>query len=44
MRDLAALATFNAEHGFDKPWFQQYLLWLGHRGGLQVRPRQMQRD
>ena len=21
---------FNAQYGFDKPWFPQYLLWLGH--------------
>ncbi len=35
-RNPAALAAFNAEYGFDKPWFQQYLLWLGHllRGNL----------
>jgi peptide/nickel transport system permease protein len=29
-RNPAALAAFNAQYGFDKPWFQQYLLWLGH--------------
>ena len=29
-RNPATLAQFNAEYGFDKPWFQQYLLWLGH--------------
>jgi peptide/nickel transport system permease protein len=29
-RNPATLAAFNAEYGFDKPWFQQYLLWLGH--------------
>jgi peptide/nickel transport system permease protein len=29
-RNPAALAQFNAQYGFDKPWFQQYLLWLGH--------------
>jgi peptide/nickel transport system permease protein len=29
-RNPAALAAFNAEYGFDKPWFSQYLLWLGH--------------
>jgi peptide/nickel transport system permease protein len=29
-RNPAALAQFNAEYGFDKPWFSQYLLWLGH--------------
>jgi len=29
-RNPATLAQFNAQYGFDKPWFQQYLLWLGH--------------
>jgi peptide/nickel transport system permease protein len=29
-RNPAALALFNAQYGFDKPWFSQYLLWLGH--------------
>ena len=29
-RNPAALAQFNAQYGFDKPWFSQYLLWLGH--------------
>jgi peptide/nickel transport system permease protein len=29
-RNPATVAAFNAEYGFDKPWFQQYLLWLGH--------------
>jgi peptide/nickel transport system permease protein len=29
-RNPATLAAFNAQYGFDKPWFQQYLLWLGH--------------
>jgi peptide/nickel transport system permease protein len=29
-RNPAVLAQFNAQYGFDKPWFQQYLLWLGH--------------
>ncbi len=24
------LAQFNHQYGFDKPWFGQYLLWLGH--------------
>jgi peptide/nickel transport system permease protein len=35
-RNPATLAAFNAQYGFDKPWFQQYLLWLGHllRGDL----------
>src|SRR5580658_1922608 len=29
-RNPAALAQFNATYGFNKPWFSQYLLWLGH--------------
>ncbi len=29
-RNPAEVAAFNAEYGFDKPWFDQYLLWLGH--------------
>jgi peptide/nickel transport system permease protein len=29
-RNPQAVAAFNAEYGFDKPWFSQYLLWLGH--------------
>src|SRR5215469_15531200 len=29
-RNPATLAAFNAQYGFDKPWFQQYLMWLGH--------------
>ena len=29
-RNPATLAAFNAQYGFDKPWFSQYLLWLGH--------------
>jgi peptide/nickel transport system permease protein len=29
-RNPAVLAQFNAQYGFDKPWFSQYLLWLGH--------------
>jgi peptide/nickel transport system permease protein len=29
-RNPAVLARFNAEYGFDKPWYSQYLLWLGH--------------
>ena len=29
-RNPATLAAFNSQYGFDKPWFQQYLLWLGH--------------
>jgi peptide/nickel transport system permease protein len=29
-RNPQVLAHFNAEYGFDKPWYGQYLLWLGH--------------
>jgi peptide/nickel transport system permease protein len=29
-RNPQVVAAFNAEYGFDKPWFSQYLLWLGH--------------
>jgi peptide/nickel transport system permease protein len=29
-RNPAVVAHFNAEYGFDKPWYSQYLLWLGH--------------
>jgi peptide/nickel transport system permease protein len=29
-RNPQVLAHFNAEYGFDKPWYTQYLLWLGH--------------
>ena len=29
-RNPAALAKFNAQYGFNEPWFRQYLLWLGH--------------
>jgi peptide/nickel transport system permease protein len=29
-RNPALLAAFNREYGFDKPWFAQYLVWLGH--------------
>jgi peptide/nickel transport system permease protein len=29
-RNPAVIAHFNAEYGFDKPWFDQYFLWLGH--------------
>ena len=25
-----ALAAFDREYGFDRPWFDQYLLWVGH--------------
>jgi peptide/nickel transport system permease protein len=35
-RDPAAIKLFNAEYGFNLPWYQQYFLWLGHlaRGNL----------
>jgi peptide/nickel transport system permease protein len=29
-RNPQVLAQFNREYGFDKPWWSQYLLWLGH--------------
>jgi peptide/nickel transport system permease protein len=29
-RNPQLLAQFNREYGFNKPWFDQYLLWLGH--------------
>jgi peptide/nickel transport system permease protein len=29
-RNPQAVAQFNAAYGFDKPWYSQYLLWLGH--------------
>jgi peptide/nickel transport system permease protein len=29
-RNPALLAAFNRQYGFDKPWFDQYALWLGH--------------
>lgn len=29
-RNPQVVAAFNAEYGFNKPWFDQYLLWLGH--------------
>jgi peptide/nickel transport system permease protein len=29
-RDPQVIAQFDAQYGFNKPWFQQYLLWLGH--------------
>jgi peptide/nickel transport system permease protein len=29
-RNPAVLAQFNHAYGFDRPWFSQYLLWLGH--------------
>jgi peptide/nickel transport system permease protein len=35
-RDPAAIKLFDTTYGFDKPWYSQYLLWLGHlvRGNL----------
>jgi peptide/nickel transport system permease protein len=35
-RDPAAIKLFDSTYGFDKPWYSQYLLWLGHlaRGQL----------
>jgi peptide/nickel transport system permease protein len=29
-RNPAAIKLFDATYGFDKPWYAQYLLWLGH--------------
>ena len=29
-RDPAAIKLFDQTYGFDKPWYSQYLLWLGH--------------
>jgi peptide/nickel transport system permease protein len=29
-RNPQVLAQFNREYGFDKPWWSQYVLWLGH--------------
>jgi peptide/nickel transport system permease protein len=29
-RNPQAVAQFNAQYGFDKPWWSQYLLWLWH--------------
>jgi len=29
-RNPQVLAAFDREYGFDRPWFDQYLLWLGH--------------
>jgi peptide/nickel transport system permease protein len=29
-RNPQLVAQFNAQYGFDKPWYEQYLLWLGH--------------
>jgi peptide/nickel transport system permease protein len=35
-RDPAAIRVFNADYGFNLPWYRQYLLWLGNllRGNL----------
>jgi peptide/nickel transport system permease protein len=29
-RNPQVVAQFNSQYGFDKPWYSQYLLWLGH--------------
>lgn len=29
-RNPAIIAQFDAQYGFNKPWFAQYFLWLGH--------------
>ena len=29
-RNPAAIKLFDQTYGFDKPWYSQYLLWLGH--------------
>jgi peptide/nickel transport system permease protein len=29
-RNPASVAAFDAQYGFNKPWFDQYFLWLGH--------------
>jgi peptide/nickel transport system permease protein len=29
-RNPAAIKLFDATYGFNKPWYAQYLLWLGH--------------
>jgi peptide/nickel transport system permease protein len=29
-RDPAAIKLFDDTYGFNKPWYSQYLLWLGH--------------
>ncbi|MGH3198430.1 MAG: ABC transporter permease [Streptosporangiaceae bacterium] len=29
-RDPGAIKLFDQTYGFDKPWYSQYLLWLGH--------------
>ncbi len=35
-RDPGAIKVFNADYGFNLPWYRQYLLWLGNllRGNL----------
>jgi peptide/nickel transport system permease protein len=35
-RDPGAIRVFDADYGFDLPWYRQYLLWLGNllRGNL----------
>jgi peptide/nickel transport system permease protein len=35
-RNPGAIKVFNADYGFDLPWYRQYLLWLGNllRGNL----------
>ena len=35
-RDPEAIKVFNADYGFNLPWYRQYLLWLGNlvRGNL----------
>jgi peptide/nickel transport system permease protein len=29
-RNPAVIAQFDAQYGFNRPWFDQYFLWLGH--------------
>ena len=29
-KNPATIAQFDAQYGFNKPWFDQYFLWLGH--------------
>jgi peptide/nickel transport system permease protein len=29
-RNPAEVAAFNSAYGFNRPWFSQYILWLGH--------------
>jgi peptide/nickel transport system permease protein len=35
-RDPGAIKVFNADYGFNPPWYRQYFLWLGNlaRGNL----------